>query len=307
MEEGAEAQRRAAAHLVGERLGEQRPGVGGALAGEALQVGLDLERALEHGERVAEHVEVVIRALFDAAQRLDLGQDDRGQLQLVEQSEAAQRVGPAEQPAQLGELPLPRRIGGERGLRAGERGGLGVDLEAQVGGEADGAQQPQGVFAEGLDADRAQPPPLEVGDAAEGVDRLAAGERHGHRAEGEVARRQVGRDRLAAQRGGVDLPGAVAGDRAPGGELGRELEGEAVLGVGDRLGDTLGVAADRQVEVGHLAPQRRVAHGPAGDPDVGLARQRPPGEPDEGRRVEALGEAHPATLGTRAEMPQVIS
>ena len=50
------------------------------------------------------HVEVVIGALFDALQRLDLGQDDGGQRQLVEQRQAAQRVGATEQLAQLDEL-----------------------------------------------------------------------------------------------------------------------------------------------------------------------------------------------------------
>ena len=77
MEEGAEAQRRAAGHLVGERLVEQRPRLRGALAGEAVEVGLDLERVLEHRQRVAVDVEVVVGALLDAAQRLELGQDDR--------------------------------------------------------------------------------------------------------------------------------------------------------------------------------------------------------------------------------------
>ena len=48
-----------------------------SLAAEALQVRLDLERALEHGHRVAVDVEVVVGALFDPAQRLQLRQDDR--------------------------------------------------------------------------------------------------------------------------------------------------------------------------------------------------------------------------------------
>ena len=67
VQEGAEAQRRAAGHLVGERLGEQRRRLGGALAGEAVEVVLDLQRLLEHGERVAVDVEVVVGALLDPA------------------------------------------------------------------------------------------------------------------------------------------------------------------------------------------------------------------------------------------------
>ncbi len=253
------------------------------------------------------HVEVVVGALLDSAQPLDLGQDDGGQAELVEQGEAAQRVGAAEQPPQLGQLPLPRRPRGELGLRAGQRRGLGVDREAEVGGEAGGAQQAQRIVAEARLADDPQPPALEVGEAAEGVDRLAAGERHRNGAEGEVARRQVGLDRRAAQRGRVELPGAVAGDRAPGRELGRELECEPALGVGDGLGDALGVAGDGEVEVGHLAAELRVADRAAGDPDTVLAGERPPGESDQRRGFEAFAEAQASTRGTRAEMPQVIS
>ena len=106
VQEGAEAQRGAAAQLVGQRLGEQRLDLGGALAGEALEVGLDLERLLEHRDRVAVDVEVVVGPLLDAAQGRDLGQDDLGDAERVEQFEAAQRVGPAEQAAQLRQLPL---------------------------------------------------------------------------------------------------------------------------------------------------------------------------------------------------------
>ncbi len=110
MQEGAEAERRAARHLVGERLGEQRPRLGRALAREAVEVGLDLQRPLQDRQRVTVDVEVVVGALLDAAQRLQLGQDDRRQAQLVEQLEAAQRVGAGDEPAQLGELSLPRRL-----------------------------------------------------------------------------------------------------------------------------------------------------------------------------------------------------
>ncbi len=109
--ERAEAQRRAAAHLVGERLGEQGRELLRPLAAETVQVGLDLERAFEHRHRVAVDVEVMVGALLDPAQRLQLGQDDRRQAELVEQRHAAQRVRAADELAQLGELALSRGLG----------------------------------------------------------------------------------------------------------------------------------------------------------------------------------------------------
>ena len=120
VEEGAEAQGDGAVHLVGERLGEVGGGLVGALgADEARQVGLDLQRVLEHLERVAVHVEVVVGALFDALRPLQLGEDDGGEAELVEQLEAAQRVGAAEQLAQLGQLALAGGLGGARRRRRG--------------------------------------------------------------------------------------------------------------------------------------------------------------------------------------------
>ncbi len=139
------------------------------------------------------------------------------------------------------------------------------------------------------------------------VDRLATAERHRDRADREVALGQVGLDRLAAQRGQVDLPGAVGGDGAPGRELGRELEGVPLALAGDRLGGGRRVAGDRQVEVEDVAPQRRVADGAADDPDAGLAGQRPPRQVDRRRRGELLRDAHAASRGTLAEIPQVTS
>ena len=82
---------------------------------------LDLERLLEHRQRVAVDVEVVVGALLDAAQRLQLRQDDRGEAELVEQREAAQRVGAADQLPQLGQLALAGRLAGAGRFRAGQR------------------------------------------------------------------------------------------------------------------------------------------------------------------------------------------
>src|SRR5205085_7055784 len=128
-----------------------------------------------------------------------------------------------EELAQLGELALARGLGGARGARLGEGDRVGVDLEAQAGREAGGAQEAQRVLLEAPRPDRAQDATLEVGEAAVRVDRLARGERHGDGADGEVALREVGLDRVSAQGGDIDLPAARRGHEAPGTELGGEL------------------------------------------------------------------------------------
>ncbi len=155
--------------------------------------------------------------------------------------------------------------------------------------------------------DHAQDAAVEVGEAAERVDRLAAGERHRDRPDREVALGQVGLDRLSPQRRHVDLPGAVGGDGAPGGELGRELERVAPALAGDRLGDSGGVAGHGEVEVGHVAPERRVAHCAAGDPDALGAGKRISRQRHDRRRGKALRDAHAGSRGTLAEIPQVTS
>ena len=310
VQEGAEAQRRAAAHLVGERLGEQLPRLRGALAGEPVEVGLDLERPLQHRQGVAVDVEVVVGPLLDPAQRLQLGQDDGGEAELVEQRQAraaarGRRAGAAARPAAA-----PRLARRRAALPSGQgRGCPGSISSSKLGGEAGSAQQPQRVGAEAVLADDAQQAPLEVGEAAEGIDRLTAGERDRDRADGEVARGQVGLDRLAAQRGRIDLPGAVAGDRAPGRELGRELEGvrrrpRARSPSPPRSGSPA-TARSRSVT---SRPKRGVAHRAAGDPDLVRHRasaRRP--RPTSGAAARRSARRHSPPRGTRAEIPQVIS
>jgi hypothetical protein len=137
--------------------------------------------------------------------------------------------------------------------------------------------------------------------------RLSARERDGDGADREVALGQIGLDRLAPQRRQVDLPGAVAGDGAPGRELGGELERVAATLAGDRLRGHGGIAGDGKVEVDHLAAQRRIANGAAGDPNPLLGGQGAPGQRDRRSGGEAIGEAHAAARGTLAEIPQVTS
>ena len=68
VEQGAEAKPGAPRQLVGERLAEQRADLVGAVAGEALEVALDLEQFVEHLDRVVVDVEVVVGVLVDAAE-----------------------------------------------------------------------------------------------------------------------------------------------------------------------------------------------------------------------------------------------
>jgi hypothetical protein len=111
-------------------------------------------------------VEVVIGALADALGLLQLGEDDGGDPQLVEEREAAERVGAAEELAQLGQLALAGGLGGAGGAPVGERDGLGVDLQVQLGGEAGGAQEPQRVLLEAARADGAEHAAFEVDETA---------------------------------------------------------------------------------------------------------------------------------------------
>ncbi len=159
-------------------------------------------------------------------------------------------------------------------LCVGEGDGLGVDLQVQLRGEAGGAQEPQRVLLEAARADGAEHAAFEVDEAAEGIDRLPRRERHGDGADGEVTRRQVGLDRVAAEHRHVDLPAARGGDDAPGAELGGELEGVLAERPAERLGDGAGIAGDGEVEVGDRAAERRVADGPTGDPDALSPAQR---------------------------------
>ena len=156
-------------------------------------------------------VEVVVGALLDAAQRIELGQDHRSEAELVEQRHAAQRVRPADQLAQLDQLALTSGLGCPPGFGAGQRDRPRVDLEGEVGGKPAGAQQAQRVLGEAALPDHAQQATVEVGEPPVRVDRLAARKWHRYRADREVAPRQIGLDRLATQRGDVDLPGSVGG------------------------------------------------------------------------------------------------
>ena len=270
VEEGAEAQRGGAVHLVGERLGEHRGGLLGAVDADVTgQVGLDRERAPQHLERVPVDVEVVVGALADALRRLQLGEDDGGEAELVEQRQPAQRVGAAEQPAQLGQLALAGGLGGAGGGVVGEGDGAGIDPEAELrrrgGRRAAGAAGPRSKLA-GPTA-RSTPRSRSTRPSKGSIASPAAS----GTATAPTVKSRAARSAsiaVAAQHGDVDLPAARPGDDAPGAELGGELEGVLAELAAERLGDRAGIAGDGEVEVADLAPERRVADRAAGDPDL---------------------------------------
>ena len=88
----AEPERVAAGELVAERLREERAHLVGALACVALEIALDDEELAQHLDRVAVDVQVVVRVLLDAAQRLELRQDAGGRPELVQEIEAAHGI-----------------------------------------------------------------------------------------------------------------------------------------------------------------------------------------------------------------------
>ena len=146
-------------------------------------------------------------------------------------------------------------------------------VEAQLGGEADGAQHAQRVLVEAALrlAHAAEQPALEVGAAAEGVGDMPRGV-HGHGVHGEVPPREVGLQRtaegdavgpavvgvgaLGAEGGDLDLAaGGEDGDRAvlyARGHAARE-EGEHLLRHGGGGGVPVRGAAAKQA-VAHAAP-----------------------------------------------------
>ena len=118
--------------------------------------------------------------------------------------------------------------------------------------------------------------------AAVGIDELAARQRLGHRVDGEVARREVGRERAALQRRDVDLPRLPGADDAPAAERVGELE-RALRPPRARMrrAATRGSSVDDEVEVvvGARAAEQAVAHRAADDPRRAASPQRLRGRP----------------------------
>ena len=147
VQQSAEAQPAAAGQLVGQRLGQQGAHRRGQrlVAERSGGIALEIDAGLQDLERVPVDVEVVVWVLLDAAQGGQLGQDRRDEVELVHEAKPAHgRVG-GHDAAQLGEDALlggarqPRRVRADRGRR------FGVDLEAELGGQARDAQRAQRI------------------------------------------------------------------------------------------------------------------------------------------------------------------
>jgi hypothetical protein len=182
------------------------------------------------------------------------------------------------------------------------RGGL--DLEAELDREAHGAQRAQRVVGQRPLGDHPQPARCEIRGAAVRVDQLAAGERLGHRVDGEVARREVRLQVAVAQRQQVDVPGVAWPDRPPAAELVRELERRPAGRLRDPPHPAARVALDRDVDVVGVAAEQAVPDRPADEPR-GLAGQRLPCRVQ--RSAHAGSPSRWYSRGTRREIPQVIS
>ena len=175
----------------------------------------------------------------DALEACDRAAERLEQAELVGATEAVRREA-----LELAEEPLAGRLADAARRLPRKLLGLLVEPEAELVLEANRAEQPQRVVREDRRADRAEPPRLQVGLAAERVDQRPAVQRPRERVDREVPRGQVLLDRLAVQRREVDgvpvaerdAPGAVAlGEREDGAAGQARVEARRQLGV--RAGD----------------------------------------------------------------------
>ena len=186
------------------------------LAGVAPQ----LVRDRQLPEAVAEHRDEphVGRRVAERPEALERTAERREQPELVESLEA----GSAEAD-ELREDPLARRLRDEPRARLHEPLRLRIEPEAELVLEADRAQQAERVVAEDSRRDRAKRLAVEVAEAAERIQRLAALERPRDRVDREVAGGEVLVD---AVRQGREVDGALVGQRhAPGSVALREGNG----------------------------------------------------------------------------------
>ena len=216
------------------------------------------------------------------AQLGDLRKDVGGDPQLHHEFDAAARVRAQQELDQLVADALGRDDGQPVGHVAGGLGHLRGQLEAELGGEADGPHDAQRVVAEGVlrPAGRAQDALGQVREPAEGVDELLAGQAHGHSVHREVAAQQVVVDvvavvdvRLARLRGvglaavgrDLHLQALLAqADRA-------ELDADGPHGVGpavDQFEDALGDGVRGEVHIVGGSSEERVTDRPADDGEL---------------------------------------
>ena len=251
------------------------------------------------------HVEVVVDALLHAVQRVELGQDDRRQGEVVEQAQAVDGGVGRDERAQLGEDALRRHAGDAGRMGPRRRRGRRLDDEAERRGQPRDPQRTQRVAVEGGGRHHPQAAHREVGQAAVGVDEVAAGQRLGHRVHGQVARGEVLGEGRPLQRDEVHLPPLP--HHAPGAVGVREREGRPAGGLRHPSRRRPRVARQREVEVGlRPAAEQPVAHRPADEPRL-LVRER------RAHRVQRRDGAHAGlpsrtwTRGTRGSRPHTTS
>ena len=256
---------------------------------------LDLDRGLAHvveegrepqsylgrGEvharvKMVEDVEAVRAFLFDAAAGGELGQDDAEHARHFHEPEAPRGRGREQHLEELVADALHRDH--REAVEGGGHGGQGrlLDVEPELGREAQRAEGPEPVLAEALHgvAHRAHEAAAEISFAALGVEELSFEEVVGHGVHGEVAAPEV----LLDGRGVLDVVGMAAIGVIGLGAEGRHLDLELLPK--NRDGAVLDPRRhDAAVELDHLfGPGIRgnveVAHGPSEE----IIAHRPPDE-----------------------------
>jgi len=251
------------------------------------RVALDRVHLVQHLEGVVVHVEVMEHVLLHAAELEQLRQHLSGDPVRLHQAQPGPHRRRADDVLELAEDPLGRDALEARRLAPDRRRGCRLDRQVEIDRDPHGAQRPQRVLGQRAGADHPQPAGLEVGAAAVGIAQRSAGQRLGHRVDGEVACGEVGLDVAVAQDDQVDVPAVLGSDDAPRAERPGELErGAAGLARGRPRG-VLRVLGQREIEIRGGAAEQAVAHGAAHDP------RRAPGEHRAGR-VDGNARAHPA-------------
>ena len=236
VQQRAQAQRAAAVELVAQRLAQQRRDRAGVAPRRATAAGsassaIDL---LEHLERVAVDVAVVVARLLDPAHRVELGQHGRGRAQVVEPAQPVERrAAPPRSACSSAKTRSWRDAGQQRGARA-----RAAATVAGSGSSPARRRSARRAATRSGSSSNASRPPRAAGRRRGrrappcGSTSVAARQRLGHRVDGEVALREVLLDRRAAQRREVGLPGAVGREHAPAAERVGERERRAAGGAG---------------------------------------------------------------------------
>jgi hypothetical protein len=142
----SEAQREAAGHVVGERLVKQRANRGGARTiKHAARVALELEQLTEYLQGVSADIEVVVAALADPAERVELGQHNCTQAEVAQQADAVRGALAGEDPLQLTVDALGGDLGQARSNVARRRDRRGVGLEVEFTREPDESHRAQRI------------------------------------------------------------------------------------------------------------------------------------------------------------------